>query len=429
MKSLNKVKEEEENENILSIEDKTQSQIQFKCSNPKNINSINETQALNRKLTPESHNQYKLNANGKTYASCQSSKYQINTDKETKFTNLLISNFKNKISNTNMKNLNQIESSINLNNNADTDSTSFKNCFNNIQMCNLNLNNMSNSNNINMVPQFSISNGNMMNNNTNSYCLNINNKNADFFPKNRKISDINSSNSGCNNSSCFIENKFLNATSERSNNFNGFNNKLMSCSLNGNMNSFGFYSASNSPWKNQKNVNGFTNGSSVCSSLNNSYNNFSCDESYKNPNGLFRSPNESPNRLNFNFNHQRNFQNKKLGINNMNSQYNFTNKKGTSLFMNNDKEEKADDFKDLDELLNSIEDELWFYAKSQKGSRNLQKLLNKIQPNELDIILEKIKDHFYALMTDTYGNYFCQKLIQCCSSDQRVFILEHVKTN
>ncbi len=105
--------------------------------------------------------------------------------------------------------------------------------------------------------------------------------------------------------------------------------------------------------------------------------------------------------------------------------------------MSADKEEKGEDFADLQELMNSITGELWDYAKSQKGSRyllliliffkrNLQKLLNKIQPEGLDSILDKLKYNFPELMIDTYGNYFCQKLIQSCSSDQRMFILRHV---
>jgi hypothetical protein len=98
----------------------------------------------------------------------------------------------------------------------------------------------------------------------------------------------------------------------------------------------------------------------------------------------------------------------------------------TSLFMSADKEEKGEDFADLQELMNSINVDLWEYAKSQKGSRNLQKLLNKIQPEGLDSILDKLKFNFPELMIDTYGNYFCQKLIQSCSSEQRMFILRHV---
>jgi hypothetical protein len=101
------------------------------------------------------------------------------------------------------------------------------------------------------------------------------------------------------------------------------------------------------------------------------------------------------------------------------------NKHKSSLFCNND-DDKCEEFEDINELLESINTELWVYARSQKGSRILQKLLDKILPEELDIILEKIKKRFTELMTDVYGNYFCQKLIQCCSAEQRMFILKHV---
>jgi hypothetical protein len=97
-----------------------------------------------------------------------------------------------------------------------------------------------------------------------------------------------------------------------------------------------------------------------------------------------------------------------------------------SLFIS-DKDDRCEDFDDIQHLLNSINCELWVYSRTQKGSRNLQKLLNKIQPDDLDIILEKIKNNFYDLMIDIYGNYFCQKLIQCCSAEQRMFILRHVR--
>lgn len=41
----------------------------------------------------------------------------------------------------------------------------------------------------------------------------------------------------------------------------------------------------------------------------------------------------------------------------------------TSLFISADKDDKGEDFADLDELLDSITMELWDYAKTQKGSR------------------------------------------------------------
>ena len=58
--------------------------------------------------------------------------------------------------------------------------------------------------------------------------------------------------------------------------------------------------------------------------------------------------------------------------------------------------------------------------------RILQKLLNKISPDNLDNILFKLSGYFKELMVDVYGNYFSQKLFQCCSSEQRIFIFKNV---
>ena len=71
----------------------------------------------------------------------------------------------------------------------------------------------------------------------------------------------------------------------------------------------------------------------------------------------------------------------------------------SSLFLN-DKDSKGEDFADLEELMSSIKIDLWEYAKTQKGSRNLQKLLNKIQPERIDTLLEKVKDNFPEIMKD-----------------------------
>jgi len=162
-------------------------------------------------------------------------------------------------------------------------------------------------------------------------------------------------------------------------------------------------------------------------SSNNSFNQSQREDTYKN-NLYFHSLGESQitinngERINNSFSNTENLKVRKYSTNTLG------NKKSSSLFVSCiDKDEKVEEFKDLDDLLKNIDCEFWIYAKTQKGSRNLQKLLNKILPDELDHILEKIKENFYELMTDTYGNYFCQKLIQCCSSEQRVFILRNVK--
>lgn len=113
-------------------------------------------------------------------------------------------------------------------------------------------------------------------------------------------------------------------------------------------------------------------------------------------------------------------------------------KKASSTLFMSEQEPKGEEFADLQELKNSTNMELWDYAKTQKGSRyilyfiffrNLQKLLNKLQPENIDILLENLKNNFAEMMKDTYGNYFCQKLIQTCSADQRIFILKNVIIN
>jgi len=97
----------------------------------------------------------------------------------------------------------------------------------------------------------------------------------------------------------------------------------------------------------------------------------------------------------------------------------------TSLFNNN--QETDDTMSSLTDLLSSLETDLHQFITTQKGSRTMQKFLDRINPQVLDIILERLKDNFAFIMTDLYGNYFCQRLIQSCSSEQRIFMLVNMK--
>lgn len=87
-----------------------------------------------------------------------------------------------------------------------------------------------------------------------------------------------------------------------------------------------------------------------------------------------------------------------------------------------------EEFPTFDDLISGMNPQVDLprFIKTQKGSRTLQQILNKMQPEKVDELLYIIRNHFADLMTDSYGNYFCQKLIQCCSSDQRIFILEGI---
>jgi hypothetical protein len=59
----------------------------------------------------------------------------------------------------------------------------------------------------------------------------------------------------------------------------------------------------------------------------------------------------------------------------------------------------------------------------------MQKFLNKMSPQEIDKVMSILKDDFSNLLMDTYGNYFCQKLIQTCTSEQRINLLNYVLYN
>lgn len=63
----------------------------------------------------------------------------------------------------------------------------------------------------------------------------------------------------------------------------------------------------------------------------------------------------------------------------------------------------------------------------QTGSRFLQKQLTKSKTMMINFILEEIGERFSDLMIDNYGNYFCSKLLQHCSSNQRLQVLSAIK--
>jgi hypothetical protein len=66
------------------------------------------------------------------------------------------------------------------------------------------------------------------------------------------------------------------------------------------------------------------------------------------------------------------------------------------------------------------------FAKNQQGSKYLQRVLAKASPDILEFIVVEVGDNLHELMTDSYGNYFCQKLLQSCSSKQRLYLLKKI---
>lgn len=63
---------------------------------------------------------------------------------------------------------------------------------------------------------------------------------------------------------------------------------------------------------------------------------------------------------------------------------------------------------------------------NQQGSKYLQRVLAKASPDVIEFIVIEVGDHLHELMVDSYGNYFCQKLLQSSSSKQRLYLLKKI---
>jgi hypothetical protein len=64
------------------------------------------------------------------------------------------------------------------------------------------------------------------------------------------------------------------------------------------------------------------------------------------------------------------------------------------------------------------------YAKSQVGSRYLQRQLRKESPELVALMVVEVIGALPELMCDTYGNYLCQQLFVACTPPLRLKILE-----
>lgn len=53
----------------------------------------------------------------------------------------------------------------------------------------------------------------------------------------------------------------------------------------------------------------------------------------------------------------------------------------------------------------------------QTGSKFLQKILDNANPQTIEFILKEVLPEFPQVMVDSYGNYFCQKLVECISQE------------
>ena len=105
-------------------------------------------------------------------------------------------------------------------------------------------------------------------------------------------------------------------------------------------------------------------------------------------------------------------------------------KKNNNLFKGNQnltKENKEKDIRDFKKFCEGLKCTLPDYICSQIGSRVMQKYLNRFPPFIITNLIEKIYINFEKMMCDIYGNYFCQKLYNISSTEQRRMILNSIK--
>lgn len=73
--------------------------------------------------------------------------------------------------------------------------------------------------------------------------------------------------------------------------------------------------------------------------------------------------------------------------------------------------------------------EIYPLCKDQHGCRYIQKRLEDPNSKFIDQVYSEVLDHFVELMTDPFGNYLCQKLLEHCSDAQRYKLVAQVSSD
>ena len=81
----------------------------------------------------------------------------------------------------------------------------------------------------------------------------------------------------------------------------------------------------------------------------------------------------------------------------------------------------------IKKLFDMTDQSLYNYIITQKGSRDAQTIIKKVNENEVELLISKLKNYISDITIDKYGNYFSQKLIQICLPSQRIQLLDSMK--
>ena len=287
-----------------------------------------------------------------------------------------------------------------------------------------------NENKINNINnKINISKGNLTfetQDNSNNY-LNYsqNNKNYLFNSNNNMNNNLNQFNK--NNNFFFNENN---------------NNSFISQNNINNNNNFNFNFLNNNNSNNNFDYQYFFNNNGNSSNNNFSFNSFNNNipQNWNSFTGLspinsFNFPNNNFNLMPLSFNCDVNNNNNKcLSFNQMNGKKSFSGAKikknktsKNEKYMNEDIANNSNSNLSIKKLYEMTDLNLYNYIITQKGSRDVQNIIKKVNENEVELLISKLKDYFSDITIDKYGNYFSQKLIQICLPSQRIQLLESIK--
>ncbi|KAK7752348.1 hypothetical protein SLS62_005684 [Diatrype stigma] len=75
--------------------------------------------------------------------------------------------------------------------------------------------------------------------------------------------------------------------------------------------------------------------------------------------------------------------------------------------------------------LESVGGTIYDLCKDQHGCRYLQKQLENRLPDQIHMIWQETSPHVVELMTDPFGNYLCQKLLEYCDDTERTVLIQN----